>query len=153
MTSLGLAGAMVSGRTREKNLDHPDFLPMFGTAAKLGVPIFVHPQSPQRAVREVYYSGFGEPVDTAFAAFGLGWHYEAGIQFVRLMLAGVFDRDYGAGLVSMWVRPDARGRGVGEALIDAAAFSARTPSARSAPSVVGATSTCCHMPERPSAYA
>jgi uncharacterized protein len=22
----------------------------------------------------------------------LGWHYEAGIQFVRLMLAGVFDR-------------------------------------------------------------
>jgi len=24
-------------------------------------------------------------------AFGLGWHYEAGIQFVRLILAGVFD--------------------------------------------------------------
>jgi predicted TIM-barrel fold metal-dependent hydrolase len=31
-------------------------------------------------------------VDTAFAAFGLGWHYEAGVQFVRLILAGVFDR-------------------------------------------------------------
>jgi predicted TIM-barrel fold metal-dependent hydrolase len=92
VTSLGLAGAMVSGRTREKNLDHPDFLPMFNTAAKLGVPFFIHPQIPQRAVREVYYSGFGQPVDTAFAAFGLGWHYEAGIQFVRLMLAGVFDR-------------------------------------------------------------
>lgn len=28
-------------------------------------------------------------------------------------LAGVFDRDDGADLVSMWVRPDARGRGVG----------------------------------------
>lgn len=90
--SLGLAGAMVSGRTRDKNLDHPDFLAMFGTAATLGVPFFIHPQIPQRAVRDVYYSGFGEPVDTAFAAFGLGWHYEAGIQFVRLMLAGVFDR-------------------------------------------------------------
>lgn len=88
VTSLGLAGAMVSGRTR----DHPDFLPMFNTAAKLGVPFFIHPQIPQRAVRKVYYSGFGEPVDTAFAAFGLGWQYEAGIQFVRLMLAGVFDR-------------------------------------------------------------
>ncbi len=87
VTSLGLAGAMVSGRTREKNLDHPDFLPIFKTAAKLGVPFFIHPQIPQRAVREVYYSGFGEPVDTAFAAFGLGWHYEAGIQFVRLILA------------------------------------------------------------------
>lgn len=92
VTSLGLAGAMVCGRTREKNLDHPDFLPILGAAAKLGVPIFVHPQIPQRAVRDVYYSGFGEPVDTAFAAFGLGWHYEAGIQFVRLMLAAVFDQ-------------------------------------------------------------
>lgn len=92
VTSLGLAGAMVCGRTREKNLDHPDLLPMLASAAKLGVPIFVHPQIPQRAVRGVYYSGLGEPIDTCFAAFGLGWHYEAGLQFVRLMLAGVFDK-------------------------------------------------------------
>jgi predicted TIM-barrel fold metal-dependent hydrolase len=89
---LGLAGAMLCGRTRDKNLDHADFLPMFETAAKLGVPMFIHPQIPQRAVREALYSGFSEPVDAAFAAFGLGWHYEAGIQFVRLMLAGIFDK-------------------------------------------------------------
>lgn len=89
---LGLAGAMLCGRTRNKNLDHPDFLPMFEAAAKLGVPLFIHPQIPQRAVRDVYYSGFGESIDTAFATFALGWHYETGIQFVRLMLAGVFDR-------------------------------------------------------------
>jgi hypothetical protein len=88
----GLAGAMLCGRTRDKNLDHPDFLPIFSIAAKLGVPVFVHPQIPQRAVRDVYYSGFGELIDTAFATFALGWHYEAGIQFVRLMLAGVFDQ-------------------------------------------------------------
>jgi|ERR1035438_4577456 predicted TIM-barrel fold metal-dependent hydrolase len=92
VSQLRLAGAMVCGRTREKNLDHPDFLPMLETAAKLRVPIFVHPQIPQAAVRAAYYSGFGEQVDTAFATFGLGWHYEAGIQFVRLILAGVFDR-------------------------------------------------------------
>ena len=88
---LGLVGAMLCGRTRDKNLDHPDFRPMFGTAANLGIPIFVHPQIPQRAVREVYYSGFGDLIDTAFATFAVGWHYEAGIQFIRLMLAGVFD--------------------------------------------------------------
>jgi hypothetical protein len=91
VTSLGLAGALLCGRTRDKNLDHPDFRPMLETAATLSVPVFVHPQIPQRAVREVYYSGFGDQVDTAFATFALGWHYEAGIQFVRLMLAGVFD--------------------------------------------------------------
>jgi hypothetical protein len=89
---LGLAGAMLCGRTRDKNLDHPDFLPIFETAARLGVPLFVHPQIPQRAVREAYYSGFGDSIDAAFATFALGWHYEAGIQFVRLMLAGVFDK-------------------------------------------------------------
>ena len=88
---LGLKGAMLCGRTRDKNLDHPDFWPMFKTAAALGVPLFIHPQIPQRAVRDVYYAGFGDPVDTAFAAFGLGWHYEAGIQFVRMVVAGVFD--------------------------------------------------------------
>ncbi len=49
---LGFAGAMLCGRTRDKNLDHPDFLPIFETAAKLGVPVFIHPQIPQRAVRE-----------------------------------------------------------------------------------------------------
>ncbi len=88
---LGLCGAMLCGRTREKNLDHADFRPLFKTAATLGVPVYIHPQIPQRAVRQALYAGFGEPVDTAFAAFGLGWHYEAGIQFVRLLLAGVFD--------------------------------------------------------------
>ncbi len=92
ITRLGMKGTMLCGRTRDRNLDHPDFLPIFATAARLGAPIFIHPQIPQRTVREALYSGFGEEVDTAFAAFGLGWHYEAGIQFVRLILAGVFDR-------------------------------------------------------------
>ena len=88
----GLRGAMVCGRTREKNLDHLHFLPVLRTAADLNVPVFIHPQIPQASVREALYGGFGEPVDTAFAAFGLGWHYEAGVQFVRLILAGVFDQ-------------------------------------------------------------
>jgi len=92
VTRLGLMGSMLCGRTREKNLDHLDYFPMFETAARLGVPLFIHPQIPQRAVRDVYYSGFSDQIDTAFAAFGLGWHYEAGIQFVRLILAGVFDK-------------------------------------------------------------
>jgi uncharacterized protein len=92
VTRLGFVGTMLCGRTRDKNLDHPDFLPIFETAARLRVPLFIHPQIPQRAVRDAYYSGFSPVIDGAFATFALGWHYEAGIQFVRLMLAGVFDR-------------------------------------------------------------
>ena len=89
---LGLKGALLCGRTREKNIDHPDFLTIFEAAASLHVPLYIHPQIPQQAVRDIYYSGFNEQVDLAFATFGLGWHYESGIQFLRLILAGVFDR-------------------------------------------------------------
>ena len=89
---LGLKGAMLCGRTREKHLDHPDFSPIFACAAELGVPLFIHPQVPQPSVRDACYSGFSAEVDIALAAYGLGWHYEAGLQFVRLVLAGVFDR-------------------------------------------------------------
>ena len=90
--ALGLKGAMLCGRTREKNFDHQDYWELFACAEALGVPLFIHPQIPQKAVRDVYYSGFDDLTDLAFSTFGLGWHYEAGIQFVRLVLAGVFDR-------------------------------------------------------------
>jgi len=88
---LGLKGALLCGRTRERHLDHPCFRPMLAKAAELGVPIFIHPQTPLPAVREANYSGIGETADLALAAFGLGWHYEAGLQWVRLAAAGVFD--------------------------------------------------------------
>lgn len=90
--NLDLKGAMLCGRTRGKNLDHKDFWEVFECAETLGVPLFIHPQIPQKAVRDIYYSGFDELTDLAFSTFGLGWHYEAGIQFVRLILAKVFDR-------------------------------------------------------------
>jgi uncharacterized protein len=89
---LGFKGAMLCGRTRERNLDHPDFAPLFEAAAKLCVPLYIHPQIPQRAVREAYYSGFDDWTNLILATGGLGWHFETGVQFIRLVLAGVFDR-------------------------------------------------------------
>lgn len=91
ITNLGLKGAMLCGRTREKNLDHKDFGELFGCAENLSVPLFIHPQIPQKGVRDVYYSGFNDNVNLALSTYGLGWHYEAGMQFVRLVVAGVFD--------------------------------------------------------------
>ena len=88
---LGLKGALLCGRTRERHLDHADLRPMLAKASELKVPIFIHPQTPSPAVREAIYSGIGEKADIALAAFGLGWHYEAGLQWIRLAAAGVFD--------------------------------------------------------------
>jgi predicted TIM-barrel fold metal-dependent hydrolase len=83
---------MLCGRIGELNLDHPDFVPIFESAENLGVPVLLHPRTPAMAVRASCYSGFKPEVDAAFATYGLGWHYDAGIQFIRLMLAGTFDR-------------------------------------------------------------
>jgi len=89
---LGCKGAILYGRVGDKNLDDPIFEPTFACAAELGVPLLIHPQIPQKSVRDAYYSGFGAPIDLALSTFGLGWHYEAGMQFVRIVLSGVFDR-------------------------------------------------------------
>ena len=89
---LGLKAGMLFGRTGDRNLDHKDFWPIFEAASDLRIPLFIHPQVAPPAVREAYYSGFEPMVNLAFSAFALGWHYDCGVQFLRLALAGVFDR-------------------------------------------------------------
>ena len=92
VTRLACRGAMLCGRTRERNADHPSFLPIYEAAADLRVPIYMHPQIPVRSVRDAYYSGFGETADLLLSTGAIGWHYEAGIQVLRLILSGVLDR-------------------------------------------------------------
>lgn len=89
---LGFKGALIHGRTRDRNLDAAEFEPIYTTASKLRVPIYIHPQLPVKAVRDAYYAGFSKPLEVAFAGGGLGWHYETGIQFIRLVLNGTLDR-------------------------------------------------------------
>jgi len=92
VTRLGLDGALLFGRTGERNLDHADHWPIFEAAAALRAPLYLHPQAPQPRVRDALYAGFDDAVSRAFATHGIGWHYESGVQFLRLALAGVFDR-------------------------------------------------------------
>ena len=89
---LGFNGAMLYGRTRDRNLDHRDFWPIFEAAETLNAPLYLHPQPAPPAVRAAYYSGLGDAVDTALATHGFGWHYDAGLQLLRLILGGVLDR-------------------------------------------------------------
>ena len=88
---LGFVGAMLNGRTGDRYLGEPEYRPLLAKAAALGVPLYIHPQIAPRAVRAYYYDGFDPKVSVAFASAGLGWHYEAGITGLRLILGGVFD--------------------------------------------------------------
>ncbi len=92
VTKLGLHGAMVFGRTRDRNMDEQEFWPIYEAAAALRAPLHLHPQSPCPAVRNAYYSGYNPRFEASFATHGIGWHYESGLQVLRLVLSGVFDR-------------------------------------------------------------
>lgn len=90
--SLGFKGAMINGTTNGRFLDDPSFLPILEPAVALDVPMYVHPAVPPAAVREAYYTGFDLAVNFSLSTGGWGWHSEAGIHTLRLILAGVFDR-------------------------------------------------------------
>ena len=92
MRELGCKGALVNGRTLERFLDEQFFWPIFEAAETLGVPLYLHPMPPPKAVYDAYYAGFGDDVSFMLAAPAWGWHIETGLHALRLILAGVFDR-------------------------------------------------------------
>ncbi|MGW4398569.1 amidohydrolase family protein [Amycolatopsis nivea] len=85
-------GIMSYGRSGDRPLDDPAYDELLGAAASLGRPVFVHPQIPVESVRKASYSGFDPKLDLGLATYGLGWHYEAGLAVIRLILRGTFDR-------------------------------------------------------------
>lgn len=89
---LGLDGAMLNGRTGDRNIDDPALEPIWAKAAALRAPIYIHPQLPVTLVRDAYYAGLGQGVEAVFMQAAIGWHYETGVQLLRLILAGTFDR-------------------------------------------------------------
>jgi len=89
---LGFVGVMVYGRTGEVHLDDPCYRDLFATAARTGLPVFIHPQIPSDALRRSAYTGLGDLPDLALSTFGWGWHVEAAVAALRLMVAGTLDR-------------------------------------------------------------
>lgn len=93
VTQLSFKGAMFFGSYQGRFLEADYYFPIYQRAAALGVPLYLHPGPVAPPVREVYYTGPWSPqVTEAFATFGIGWHYEVGIQATRMILSGLFDR-------------------------------------------------------------
>ncbi len=90
---LGLAGAMVNARSGEQGVDGTEFWDIYEAAEDLRAPIYLHPRAPLPLVNQAYYSGFGDDrVDSLLATGGIGWHYDAGVVVVRMIVSGLFDR-------------------------------------------------------------
>jgi len=115
VNTYGFRGAMIRGLTNGEFLDAPKFAPILERAEKLGVPIYIHPGLPPKAVMDAYYSNIGNKVGPfeAIACWGWGWHSETAIHILRLLAAGTFDRypklkivigHMGEMLPMMWVR-------------------------------------------------
>ena len=92
---LGLRGALVNGTVDGRFLDHPAFDDLLTVADELGVPLYVHPGVPPRAVVDAYYAGFSDPVSRTLSTAAWGWHAETAVHVLRLVLGGAFDRHPG----------------------------------------------------------
>lgn len=92
VTELGFDGAMVNARSGDRGVDATEFWDVYEAAAELRAPLYLHPRAPLPAVGQAYYSGFTEPVDSLLATGAVGWHYDAGLTLLRMIVSGLFDR-------------------------------------------------------------
>ena len=82
---LGFKGAVVNSHTQGAYLDEPKFLPILEAAEALGVPIYLHPNTPPPAMIQPFLP---RGLDGAVYGFGV----ETGLHVLRLIVGGVFDR-------------------------------------------------------------
>jgi uncharacterized protein len=100
VTGLGLRGVLILGRPGAGFLDDPVYQPVLDQIAALRVPLYVHPFHPIPQVQQSYYAGFNDKVTAELSLGAWGWHHEAGIHVLRLILAGVFERLPGLQVIS-----------------------------------------------------
>lgn len=94
LKAMGFHGVILMGRASAgpEFLDDERFLPILEACNALHLPIFIHPGAPLGAVQQPYYGGLREEVSARFSLHGWGWHNEAGVQILRLILAGRFEQ-------------------------------------------------------------
>lgn len=90
--TLHMSGVLLMGRPGDTFLDDPRYEPVLQRLSELEVPLYVHPYYPVLDVQRSYYDGFAPAVTAAFSLAGWGWHHEAGIHVLRMILSGVFER-------------------------------------------------------------
>lgn len=59
---------------------------------RVAVPLYLYPFHPLPQVQQAYYAGLPDAVVAQFSLAGWGWHHEAGIHLLRMILAGIFEQ-------------------------------------------------------------
>ncbi|HEY6904779.1 MAG TPA: amidohydrolase family protein [Candidatus Acidoferrales bacterium] len=83
--SLPLKGAIVNSHTRGEYLDEPKFWEIFEAAESLGVPIYLHPNTPSPRM-------IGPFLDRGLDGAVFGFAVETSLHILRIVFSGVFDR-------------------------------------------------------------
>ena len=92
VNELGFVGTLLVGSPGDTFLDDPRYEPVLAKLDELKVPIYGHPGTPMPQVQSTYYGGLGAVISARLSAFGWGWHNEAGIQVIRMILSGLFEK-------------------------------------------------------------
>jgi len=92
VSQLGFKGALVSGATDGRYLDHPSFEPLLARAEHLDIPIYLHPAPSPRPAREALYGGLPDDLSFWMSVSGWGWHVDTAVHALRLLLSGAFQR-------------------------------------------------------------
>ena len=87
---LGMKGAMIHGTSTGEFIDARKYWPIFERAAKLDVPIYLHPSLPHPKVTEIYYQDYAKDFPLVVRP-AWGFTVETATQAIRLVLSGVFD--------------------------------------------------------------
>src|SRR6478736_3599764 len=88
VTKLGLLGAMIMGTSKGQFIDDKKFWPVFERAAKLDVPVYIHPSPVKPALAEAFFKDHGAALQGSPLGFGL----ETLTHTFRLITSGLFDQ-------------------------------------------------------------
>jgi 5-carboxyvanillate decarboxylase len=83
--TLGMKGAVVNSHTQGEYLDEPKYWRIFEAAEALGVPLYLHPNTPPPSMIGPFLP---RGLDGAIYGFAV----ETGLHLLRIVVAGVFDR-------------------------------------------------------------
>ena len=92
VTELSFRGALVSGATESRYLDHRSFEPLLARAERLDVPIYLHPAASTKPVRDALYAGLPDDLGFWMSLSGWGWHSDTAVHVLRLLLSGSLER-------------------------------------------------------------